>query len=147
MGIGLRVFILNDDDTVNRFPLTRYERLLDGDPKERLLQYAGKKIRFAEVAVEYYQREPIRILRLVPFVLHFDSAGSIDITEMDRERRLSMEAHPFLPEEETIGTVIDARRHFAKKRYDHRYRWKLTEQIVIAIATAIFGGRSGELLT
>ena len=144
MGIGLRIFIVNDDDTVNRFPLTRYERLLEGDPKERLLQYAGQKIRFAEVAVEYFQREPIRIIRFVPFVLHFDSAGSIDIAEMERERRLAMEAHPFFPEEETIGTVIDARRHFAKKRYDHQYRWKLTDEIVIAIATAIFGGRSGE---
>jgi hypothetical protein len=49
MGLGLRIYIINDDDTVRRFPFSRYERLLKGDSKERLLQYAGKKIRFAEL--------------------------------------------------------------------------------------------------
>ena len=72
-------------------------------------------------------------------ILHFDSTDSIDVAEMERERRLAMEAHPFLPEEETIGTVVDARRHFAKKRFDHQYRWKLTDEIGTAIATSLFG--------
>ena len=53
MGLGLRIFIINDDDTIRRFPFSRYERLLQGDSKERLPQYAGKKIRFAELAVEF----------------------------------------------------------------------------------------------
>ena len=48
MGLGLRIFIINDDDTIRRFPFSRYERLLQGDSKERLPQYAGKKIRFAD---------------------------------------------------------------------------------------------------
>jgi uncharacterized protein (UPF0303 family) len=39
MGLGLRIFIINDDDTVRRFPFSRYERLLHVDSKERLLQY------------------------------------------------------------------------------------------------------------
>jgi hypothetical protein len=46
MGLGLRIFIINDDDTVRRFPFSRYERLLQGDSKEHLPQYAGKKKRF-----------------------------------------------------------------------------------------------------
>jgi len=61
-GLGLRIFIINDDDAIRRFPFSRYERLLQGDSKERLLQYAGKKIRFAELAVEFYQRRPIKIV-------------------------------------------------------------------------------------
>ena len=82
MGLGLRIFIINDDDTVRRFPFSRYERLLHGDSKERLLQYAGKKVRFAELAVEFYQRKPIRILRFLPFILFFDSEGSISLKIM-----------------------------------------------------------------
>ena len=77
MGLGLRIFIINDDDTVRRFPFSRYERLLQGDSKERLLQYAGKKIRFAELAVEFYQRKPIKILRFLPFILFFDPRGQL----------------------------------------------------------------------
>ena len=36
MGISLRVFLVNDDDSIDRFALTRYERLLSRDPNERI---------------------------------------------------------------------------------------------------------------
>jgi hypothetical protein len=45
---------------------------------------------------------------------------------MQKERRLAMEAHPLYHEEETIPNVIDARHYFARKRYDHEYRWETT---------------------
>ena len=48
MGIGIRVFLVDDDDSIKRLPLTRYERLARRDPKERLPQHAGKRVRFAE---------------------------------------------------------------------------------------------------
>jgi len=139
MGLGLRIFINNDDDTVRRFPFSRYERLLQGDSKERLLQYAGKKIRFAELAVEFYQRKPIKIIRFLPFILFFDSEGSIDAREMQKERRLAMEAHPLYHEEEAIPNVIDARHYFARKSYDHEYRWEISEKIAGAILKSLFG--------
>ena len=139
MGLGLRIFIINDDDTVRRFPFSRYERLLQGDSKEGLLQYAEKKIRFAELAVEFYQRKPIKIVRFLPFVLFFDSEGSIDARQMQKERRLAMEAHPLYYEEKTIPNVIDARHYFARKRYDHEYRWEISEKIVGAILESLFG--------
>ena len=139
MGLGLRIFIINDDDTVRRFPFSRYERLLQGDSKERLLQYAGKKIRFAELAVEFYQRKPIKIVRFLPFILFFDSEGSIDARQMQKERRLAMEAHPLYYEEKTIPNVIDAGHYFARKRYDHEYRWEISEKIVGAILESLFG--------
>ena len=139
MGLGLRIFLINDDDTVRRFPFSRYERLLQGDSKERLLQYAGKKIRFAELAVEFYQRKPIKIIRFLPFVLFFDSEGSIDAREMQKERRLAMEAHPLYNEEQAVPNVIDARHYFARKRYEYEYRWKVTEKIAGAIMKSLLG--------
>ena len=50
MGIGIRVFLFSDDNSIKRLPLTIYERLLQRDPNEHLLQYAGKRVRFAEMA-------------------------------------------------------------------------------------------------
>ena len=41
MGLSIRIFIVEDDDTIKRLPLTRYERLHKHDPDERLLNYAG----------------------------------------------------------------------------------------------------------
>jgi len=36
MGTGLRVFLVKDDDSIEHFPLARYERLLQRHPDERL---------------------------------------------------------------------------------------------------------------
>ena len=47
MGLSIRVFIIEDDDTIKRLPLARYERLLKSDPNEQLLEYAGKRVRYA----------------------------------------------------------------------------------------------------
>lgn len=52
MGIGLRIFLVNDDDSLERLAVARYERLLRRDPEECLPQYAGKRVRYALVAYE-----------------------------------------------------------------------------------------------
>ena len=122
--------------TVSSCSLQYIEKMRIGRCK---LQYAGKKIRFAELAVEFYQRKPIKTLRFLPFILFFDSEGSIDAKEMQKERRLAMEAHPLYHEEEAIPNVIDARHYFARKRYDHEYRWEISEKIADAILKSLFG--------
>ena len=69
----------------------------------------------------------------------FDSEGSIDAKEMQKERRLAMEAHPLYHEGEAIPNVIDARHYFARKRYDHEYQWEISEKIAGAILKSLFG--------
>ena len=41
MGVAIWIFIVNDDYSIQRFPLTRFERLIERDPKEHLSKYAG----------------------------------------------------------------------------------------------------------
>lgn len=36
MGIGFRVFLIDDSDSLQRLSMARYERLLDGEPGEQL---------------------------------------------------------------------------------------------------------------
>lgn len=45
MGISLRIFIVDDKDTVQRLAWTRYERLLGHNSKECLPKYANKRVR------------------------------------------------------------------------------------------------------
>jgi len=139
MGISLRIFLVDDDNSIKRLPLTRYERLMRGDPKERLPEYAGKRVRYAEVAVELADRKPISILRMLYFIMSFDSEGRIDASEQQKETRLAMELVPPIGSEGQSGQVIDAQHHFAKKRYDNEYRWVPRPEIEQAIAYAIFG--------
>ena len=51
MGLSIRVFIAEDDDTIKRLPLACYERLHKQDSDERLPKYAGKRVRYFNVPV------------------------------------------------------------------------------------------------
>ena len=139
MGVGFRIFLIDDDDTIKRLPQTRYERLHRGDHKECFPQYAGKRVRCAEAAVQLAERKPVAILRIVYLVLSFDSEGRLDLAEKQKGRRLAMEAHPLLPAERESPQVIDASHRFAKKRYERVYKWKPTPKVEAAIIDAIFG--------
>ena len=141
MGISLRIFVVDDDNSIRRIPLTRYERLFRHDPEERFPEYAGKRVRYAEVAVELVQRKPVEILRMLYFIMPFDSEGRIDASEHQNETRLAIELLPPFSAGQS-GQVIDARHRFAKKRYDSKYRWTPSPEIEAAIIKAIFGSRS-----
>ncbi len=135
MGIGLRIFLVNDDDSIRALPLARYERLHQG---EGLPEVAGKRVRCAEVAVEFHRRKPKRIVWHHFHILTFDADGRIDAAEMEQQDRLSKEAHPLLPEEEHAGQVINARHYFSRRRYEHRYLWTPTEGVMKSIVKALF---------
>ena len=94
MGISLRIFLVNDDDSIQRLALARYDRLLERDPKERLPQYADKRVRYALAVVDLVDREPVEILRIQYSYLSFDSEGRIDLSEGKREARLLLEILP-----------------------------------------------------
>ena len=137
MGVGLRIFIVNDDNSLERLALRKYERLMKRDPDISFPQYAGKRVRYAEVAIEFENRKPVEILRMEYFIMHFDSKGRIDSTARDDARKLGVNLIPPI-NFETDPVVIDAQHHFAKKRFDHQFRWKPTPEIEMTILKAIF---------
>ena len=143
MGIGLRIFLVNDDDSIQRVSLARYQRLLRRDPEERLPEIAGRRIRYAMVILEMADRKPLEILRIQYSFLHFDSEGSVNVAEQEREKKLAMEIVPPLATERRGPHVVDSRHKFAQKRYDDRYKWTPSPEIEAAIVEAIFGKDRG----
>jgi len=139
MGTGLRVFLLNDDDSLERLPLAKFERLRRGDRKESLPQYAGKRIRYALVVVEMENRRPVAIIMVQYSYLYFDSKGRIDPVEREKAATLAVNMVPPSRKEGQIGGLINAHHRFAKKHYDRQYTWTPTQEIVESIVTAIFG--------
>ena len=139
MGIGLRIFLVNDDDSLERLAVAKYERLLRRDPEECLPQYAGKRVRYALVAYEVENRIPVEILKIEYNYLSLDSEGRINAGEQEREMMMAVEVlPPVLPEKEP-RQVIDAKHLFAKKRYDAKYRWTPSPELEAAIVNAVFG--------
>ena len=142
MGISLRIFLVNDDDSVQGLPLAQYDRLLQRDPKECLPQYAGKQLRYALVVVDLVNRRPVEILRIQYSLLSFDSEGRVDPADREKEAKLAFEVLPPLPIKRRDMQVIDAQHRFAKKRYDDEYRWTPSPEIQAAIVEVIFGSRT-----
>jgi hypothetical protein len=138
MGLSLRIFLVEDDDSLHRLPLARYERLLRGKAGERISQYAGKRIRYALVVVDLLDRRPVEIVHTEFSWLSLDSEGRLDRSGQEDEIRLAMQSISSVLEEDDSEQVVDARHRFAKKRYDHEYRWKPSRAIKAAIAAAIF---------
>ena len=123
--------------------MTRYERLINPDSAERLPEYADKKLRFVHVVLHLLRRKPVAIRHIDYFMLSFDATGRVDWSEWDREAALigEMVYIPIL--EPQYETVIDARRHFAKKRYLQELKWIPSQEVKTAIMTAIFGEDHG----
>jgi hypothetical protein len=139
MGLGTRIFIVNDADTLKRMPLKRYHKLFRRDPEERFPEYASKRIRYVLVVLELENRKPVEILRIQYAYLAFDPEGRLREDERKKKARLSMYMLKPMQSEQEPNHVIDARYKFAKKRFDREYRWDPSPQIEAAIFKAIFG--------
>jgi hypothetical protein len=98
MGIGLRVYLIHDDNSIHRLSVERYNRLLHRDPKEVLPQYAGRRVRCAIAVLEVIDRKPKRIRKLECSFLQFDSEGRLDNEEVERELRFAMNLFSSLDE-------------------------------------------------
>ena len=46
MGTGIRIFFVQDYGSLKRFPVARFEHLMNHDPKEFLPEYAGERVRY-----------------------------------------------------------------------------------------------------
>ena len=139
MGLSIKIFIVEDDDTIKRLPLACYERLHKRDPDERLSKYAGKRVRYALIVVDLVNRKPIEIVKDQFAFLDFDDEGQLKVSEHEKKESLAFDMLPPLLSDQTNDRIIDARHKFAKKSYFDKFSWTPTDEIVAAIAEAIFG--------
>jgi hypothetical protein len=139
MGLGTRIFIVKEDESLQRLSLKRYNRLIKGHPDEGLMQFAGKRIRYALMVLEMMNRKPIEILMAEYSFLAFDSQGRLDVSEREKSIRLAMDMLEPIASEQKSRKVIDVKHKFAKRRFDDRYLWKPSPEIETAIQRAIFG--------
>ena len=86
--------------------------------------------------VEVAGRQVLSIRNIDYFLLHFDAKGQLDKEEWEKGMRLGMELLPFVPDKEHPKQVINAQHHFAKRRYEHEFKWKPSRKLEEAIIAA-----------
>lgn len=139
MGLGVRVFFIEDDDSLRRIPLKWLEDLIAGRAKSKSLpEYAGRRMRCAMVIIESHNRKPARIVQIDCMFLKFDSKGHVDQTDWDAKTSVSVEMLDALFLPLTESSVADLRSHFLTKKINNQLRWQPTKEITEAIKKAIF---------
>jgi hypothetical protein len=119
------------------FWVERFGRLLRFGRQVALRQYAEKRIRCAMAILEVAGRQVERIRHIDYFILPFDAKGRIDKGEWTRGVRLALEMMPPVLQETHFKQVIDARHRFIQRRYDHKFKWKLTRKMEEEIVAAM----------
>ena len=99
MGIGLRIFLITEDDSLRRLSVAQFERLRRGELEGRLPEYANKQIRYALVVLETEHRKAVAINMIQYAYLFFDSEGRLDATNLEQAARLALDMVPPIPSE------------------------------------------------
>jgi hypothetical protein len=143
MGLGLRIFLITEDDSLRRLSGEKFQRLRRGEPEERLPEYANKQLRYALVVLETEHRKPVAIHMVQYAYLFFDAEGTLDRTNLEQAARLALDMVPPAASDINDEWVIDARHRFAKKRYHDQYKWTPTPELEAAIVRAVLGKAGG----
>jgi hypothetical protein len=139
MGMGIRVFFIDNNDALIKVSYARWDRLHSDHPTECFPEYAGKKIRYIFVILDLEERKPVFINRIDCGYVTFDAAGKLDREEWAKHLLLAVESADLLGPEKTDDNVIMARAEFLRRRYHHRYRWDFPHGMLDRLIKTIFG--------
>lgn len=139
MGIGQRVFVISTADTVHRFSVQRFDRLHADAGIEAAPEFSGKKMRYIHVLLETVQRKPVKILNLECGFLQFDESGKVDSAARWDQMQLAVNMVDSGWVAHDAAALVEARHLFARREYDHKYRWKPSVAILKQVGEAIFG--------
>ena len=118
-------------------PSARFDRFWGGSLKDGFPEYAGMKVKCAEVLVENQNRIPVEIHRIATFYLQIREDGSLDQEPIGREVRSALNS--IGPRKVRNGNVIDASGIFHEKRHKDRYTWKISDEEIDQIIAHVFG--------
>ena len=80
MGIGIRVFLIGDNDSLQRISMARLDRLLHFDRRETLQEYAGKCMGCAMVFLEVVGRQVLSEEKFDNHVIRFYKNNKINFS-------------------------------------------------------------------
>jgi hypothetical protein len=139
MGLGVRTFLVDENDRVVRVPV----KVLSGEPRKAVPEYAGKRVRYALVVVVHRHRKPLYVDHMECGYVAFDRMGRLDRGREAKEMAAAIRCIDDPYAGKGLDNIIDAAVHFAKRQYQHECKWKPTPKIVHEIKKLVFKGMAG----
>ncbi len=97
------------------------------------------RVRCAMAFSEVAGRRVLAIRNIDYFWLSFNDKRRINKREWEKGMRFGMELLPSILNGEYPKQLINAQHRFAKRRYEHEFKWKPSRKVEQAIVAAILG--------
>lgn len=110
--MALRHFLLDSEGTPYRLPSAALDRMLRDPARHRLPQFAGQRVRSAEIAVELMNGQPIQAVRSCFNILTFKKNGTLVPPLSDHHVRARAELALALEQPIRSTAVADASTRF-----------------------------------
>jgi len=141
MGLVFRTYIC-EDDQIKRIPAAKFQRLWDGDPKEKISEYANRRVKFASIVVELENRKPVNVAHSDYIVIKIDNQGRFDRKEMEQMHTDAMKSLDLLgeiyPDDSMPENVINKTTYFNHKKFRNKYHWEPNPKKIGNIYDQIF---------
>lgn len=86
MGFSCRRYLVAADNTIYRLANSEFDRMLRNLACHRIPQFAGQRVRMADVIAELVAREPIAVVRKTFAMFTFDDKGRVDPTQLSKKQ-------------------------------------------------------------
>jgi len=136
MGFGIRVFLF-DNSNIERISHTKFQRLLDGHETEKIIEYAGKKVKYAIAYLRIENRKPTEILHIDYSSCEVNRDGKLNQDILEQQKIDAMKVIS-IPVDDMPSNVIDEATTFAAKQYQNKYTWTPTDEELNKIYRLIF---------
>lgn len=114
MALSFRRFLIAQDGSLYRLANSKFDRMFRNPGNHGLPDFAGQRVRMADVVVELDGRVPVRVLRSTFAILVFDKDGHIDSGRFGKQQ-LALAASalaPALDVSRSKGAILDASDRF-----------------------------------
>jgi len=119
---------------VSRLSGSRFAAMLSDPSVHPIPQFAARRVRGAEAVVEQVHRRPVKVIRLVFFMLTFNERGVLDADALMRQAAATFDT--LHPQTRSKGsTVLEAQSRFVVRGG----RWRPTPALEAEIRAAALG--------
>lgn len=134
MSFLTRIFMIDQANHLSRLSGSRFAAMLSDPSAHPIPQFGARRVWEAEAVVEQTYRRPVKVIRMVFFMLAFNERGVLDADALMRQAAAALDT--VHPQPRSKGsTVLDAQSRFVVRGC----RWKPTPALEAEIRAAALG--------
>jgi hypothetical protein len=114
MSFSSRLFLLSSDDTLHALAANAFMRMLRREENCRIPDFAGQRVRQADIVIEMVDRSPVRVVHRTFCVLDVDTNGLLDVERLNLQQFARVEDVLAQPsgEARSAAVVVEAANRF-----------------------------------